>query len=221
MKHKNGFTLIELLIVVAIIAILAAIAVPNFLEAQVRAKISRVLGDMRTVATAIESYRIDEGRVPIGHWEAKNWSPKNFGLSQEVSNEFQHSRLTTPIAYISTIARDPFVNLTGQTDAGGNLLTGPGWTMYHYQSVRSKTGQMKSMGTVYNNATAKGLAWTLSSVGPSTQRNIGGKTRHVVSAAAGITVSSATTYPDLIYDASNGTKSFGYLIMSNKGVAGN
>ena len=46
--------MIELLIVVAIIAILALIAVPNFLEAQVRAKVSRVKSDMRNVATALE-----------------------------------------------------------------------------------------------------------------------------------------------------------------------
>ena len=64
MKKPSGFTLIELLIVVAIIAILAAIAVPNFLEAQTRAKVSRVKADQRSLATAIESYSIDWNTYP-------------------------------------------------------------------------------------------------------------------------------------------------------------
>src|SRR5690606_31388316 len=62
--RSKGFTLIELLIVVAIIAILAAIAVPNFLEAQTRAKVSRVRNDMRTMATAAEAYRVDNNDYP-------------------------------------------------------------------------------------------------------------------------------------------------------------
>ena len=62
---KGAFTLVELLIVVAIIAILAAIAVPNFLEAQVRAKASRAASDMRVIATAMETQRIDTNAYPL------------------------------------------------------------------------------------------------------------------------------------------------------------
>jgi len=62
----KGFTLIELLIVVAIIAILAAIAAPNFLEAQVRAKTSRVRNDLRSLATAMEAYFTDWTSYTLG-----------------------------------------------------------------------------------------------------------------------------------------------------------
>ena len=63
-NHQAGFTLIELLVVVAILAILAAIAVPNFLEAQTRAKVARVTSDLRAAATCLEAYAMDNNQYP-------------------------------------------------------------------------------------------------------------------------------------------------------------
>jgi type II secretion system protein G len=59
---KKGFTLIELLIVVAIVGILAAIAIPNLLTAMTRARQRRSMADMRTIATAWEARNIDVNR---------------------------------------------------------------------------------------------------------------------------------------------------------------
>ena len=63
-RNPKGFTLIELLIVVAIIGIIVAIAIPNLLNAIQRAKQRRSMGDMRTTATAVESYAVDFNRYP-------------------------------------------------------------------------------------------------------------------------------------------------------------
>lgn len=96
MQSSRGFTLIELLIVVAIIAILAAIAVPNFLEAQTRAKVSRVKADTRSMVTGLEAYRIDHNLYPI--------SLRAVGQSRTYIN----GALTTPIAYLTGVFPDVF-----------------------------------------------------------------------------------------------------------------
>src|SRR5437868_3990543 len=92
-RTNSAFTLIELLIVVAIIAFLAAIAVPNFLEAQTRAKVSRAKADLRTVATALETYCVDNNGYPL-----------NGGAFHIVPIV-----LTSPVAYLTThFLVDPF-----------------------------------------------------------------------------------------------------------------
>ncbi|HPO08766.1 MAG TPA: prepilin-type N-terminal cleavage/methylation domain-containing protein, partial [bacterium] len=62
---RRAFTLIELLIVVAIIGILAAIAVPNFINAQERAKVGRARSDVRSIVNALEMYRLDNNNYPL------------------------------------------------------------------------------------------------------------------------------------------------------------
>jgi prepilin-type N-terminal cleavage/methylation domain-containing protein len=62
---RRGFTLIELMVVIAIIIILAAIAIPNYLTMTARAKKSRVASDFAAVATALETYRTDWNTYPV------------------------------------------------------------------------------------------------------------------------------------------------------------
>jgi type II secretion system protein G len=64
-RKETGFTLIELLIVVAIIGIIAAIAIPNLLNAIDRSKQKRTMADMRSVGTSCEEYSIDNNFYPI------------------------------------------------------------------------------------------------------------------------------------------------------------
>ena len=62
-KNRGGFTLVEIMIVVAIIALLAAIAVPNFLRARKRSQATRVLEELRMIDSAIDQYAIENNRV--------------------------------------------------------------------------------------------------------------------------------------------------------------
>jgi type II secretion system protein G len=64
MPRRRGFTLIELLIVVAIIGIITAIAIVNMFSAIQRAKQKRSMGDMKTIATALEAYATDQNSYP-------------------------------------------------------------------------------------------------------------------------------------------------------------
>ncbi len=129
--NSRGFTLIELLIVVAIIAILAAIAVPNFLEAQVRSKVSRVQTDLRTIATALESYKVDWNRYPADYV----LTPPNPGDGQLISEGFLPPRLSSPIAYLATVSlKDAFTleNIGGVNTS--DPLMWPAGNLF-YQSV--------------------------------------------------------------------------------------
>ena len=165
---KKGFTLIELLIVVAIIAILAAIAVPNFLEAQVRSKVSRVKTDQRSLATGIEAYYVDNNQYPVsartgrqpcavGNMNSYLLNPGTLAAISSFSAQNAAApkimTLTTPIAYITSLFTDPFMDNRAATfgyysDTNGWILFSPGPDTD--AATNTDLGQANAVETVYN-----------------------------------------------------------------------
>ena len=156
MPGKRAFTLIELLIVVAIIGILAAIAVPNFLNAQVRAKIARVQSDMRSLAIAFETYRLDRNGYP--HIFPPTWMDERY------------KPLTTPVSYMNSIPLDPFNRNPLDTSLGpkdGSNRFGN----YDYWTRLAANGNVVNDG-YWNQLTAfpRGkYEWQLRGFGPTTK----------------------------------------------------
>jgi type II secretion system protein G len=179
---NKGFTLIELLIVVAIIGILAAIAVPNFLNAQVRAKVAKTEAEMKSYVTAAEMYRLDNN----------NYFPHNH-------TPWQNKYLTTPIAYFSNMPRDIF-----ESEALSNA-----WSLkygeYHLERIWYDDGKLwldpktrvpNNPADVQRGYSNRPFSYELWSVGPNgiLDFNVNGIT--------------GFTY----YMASNGTLSYGDIV---------
>lgn len=213
---KRGFTLIELLIVVAIIAILAAIAVPNFLEAQTRAKVSRAKADMRSIATAIESYSVDNNKYPIdggytdGHpfWYVPD-GPHSVGAAGGV---------TSPIAYMSSGKLiDPFRTIVQAAASraadtpDGTLYTDDDYRRFRYHNPDYYFGPNSPGGgnTVgFHDYFAQWGSWGMNSSGPD-------RTYGPSYVPTGFTFS--VNFP---YDPTNGTVSDGDIIRSAKDPTG-
>jgi len=210
MKEKYGFTLIELLIVVAIIAILAAIAVPNFLEAQVRGKFARAVSDMRTLATGVESYAVDNNHYPPNN-AVNNWSTP--------------WQVTTPVSYLTSgRLKDPFANWKRRMGGKFPDSRPDDAELYSYHMITDFEEFAKLDGTrcevpaeaVDDPSFNEGAleiygAWKQISLGPD---------RTFLDESKSDAENMAEKLFDIQYDPTNGTNSFGNIFRTQKSTTG-
>jgi prepilin-type N-terminal cleavage/methylation domain-containing protein len=138
---RRGFTLIELMVVIAIIIILAAIAIPNYLKMTERAKRSRLASDFATLATVLETFKTDWGIYPI---EAvaqdvsdatQNIHMELAGLADATTNNADGTNAVGevgPISYIKSgtllSMKNPFIPANPVSYVSDDGLTG--WVLY-------------------------------------------------------------------------------------------
>jgi type II secretion system protein G len=220
-RHVSGFTLIELLIVVAIIAILAAIAVPNFLEAQTRAKVSRVKADLRALATGLEAYIIDYNSYPLCNSFAIAGTREP--LQPEPGRAYLEA-LSTPVSYMTNaFLQDPFTTdmrysvaqhselPVGPGDSVPvNVGDGPQWSAFTWQSwdCAARTSYDTSG---FGDGPRPARSWLLQSGGPD---------RHYLNMGGILDNFSGDQTQDLLYDATYGTVSFGGIFRTGGNFGG-
>jgi len=211
---SKGFTLIELLIVVAIIAILAAIAIPNFLEAQMRAKVVKTVADMRTAAQGLELYQTDHNQYPMGTGteyygvggEKLSWMI-DFMLVEKDTRTHMGNLITSPIAYLSNFPYDYFN--TRQLRKSGGFYRGGRQVSYVFSGIPrggSNPGFDNQYLKTYTDFLYFGWTWFMESAGPdlvwwqSSRPN------------------PSEDWQTFFYDPTNGTISQGQIVYYEGGV---
>jgi prepilin-type N-terminal cleavage/methylation domain-containing protein len=199
-RHPVAFTLIELLIVVAIIAILAAIAVPNFLEAQTRAKASRARSDLRTVATAIETYYIDNNAYPTMIEPGFTGGVIPWLQNSDLKWWYVPDSLSTPMAYLTSAdLQCPF----GGDKARSGDFPDNIWRRYSYEKIEDLEGKVDDFPVLNakygpeQRALERIGGWRLLCIGPDIAWN-----------------------PMEQYDPTNGTTSLGNIMRTQNDTTG-
>ncbi|MCX7017139.1 MAG: type II secretion system protein [Candidatus Sumerlaeota bacterium] len=193
MSGRRGFTYLELMMVLTIISILAAIAVPNFLEAQIRASVSRSKSELLVLKMALEAYRADHRAYP------PNKTPGAAGPGDLVV-------LTTPVVYLTALPYDVFqlpeANGLGVKPPYGRMF----YRYFNAVQVNPEAG-LKILAPDYSmEGYVAGLLW---GTGPSlTDQAVGPDGQPGPPATRISPQGEASLLP---YDPTNGTTSYGAI----------
>ena len=139
---RRGLSLIELLILVGIVAVLAVVIAPNFLQGSYRALVSRIRTDLKSITVAIESYNVAYNQYPMslanykkpgatvnsnlpvqpGHSSShvNRWTFATVDARSSETHRFM--TLTTPVAFMASLPLDPFADTRGTNFGYGNAL---------------------------------------------------------------------------------------------------
>lgn len=198
MEKDAGFTVVELLIVIAIISIIAAIAVPNLMSANIRAKVSGVKADMGSIAIALEDYKIDDpGRnYPIEpddpYYDEIAVSGRTF---DDPSDALGLGKLVYPLdasepTYLKRIPGDPF-NDSGEEEWNGTS----GAHNNHYCYFTANANQESS--------STEAKYWALVSYGPDKDQDI----------TSYVNAKNAVNNGTNLYDPDSGITSSGDIVI--------
>jgi prepilin-type N-terminal cleavage/methylation domain-containing protein len=124
---RAGFTLVEIMIVVAIIALLAAIAVPGFLRARKRSQASKVLNDLRLISSAMDQYAIETNKKTGDGIDVADWTKyikKDTNLEATGQDMFGQDYGQQTVDSLPKVAQSTY-------DALSDVAPDPFWSPYH------------------------------------------------------------------------------------------
>lgn len=217
MNSKRGFTLIELLIVAGVLTLLSAVAVPNFLEAQTRAKVSAARGNLRTVKIGLETFAVDNNSYPAT-------KAHSYHDPLAILARVQLQPLTTPIAYVSPDAFiDPFGLIQPHLFASSGVRRNGG-SYYGGDSVNPNRSLVyfhyPSLARSFNDQRCYIAGAGIVSIGPDLQDSLGAYLPFSQATFTGKFGFSQLAHPiDTIYDPTNGTMSAGDIAAFVGGAA--
>lgn len=205
-KGNLGFSAIELLICIALVAMLAAIAVPNYMQADTSSKIAQAKQDLNSLKIGLEVYETDLGAYP---WQ--NHPPVCLGTSPYTTKRATLERLTTPVSYLgeNTPFYDPFVAdgyYEGATLSTWTPLSDPGSQNCYFYNARNLIDTSTWGQTQEHDVDP--YWYFLESAGPDLSRH---ETYQALNAMATDTALNRARLSMTIYDPTNGSVSRGSI----------